>query len=302
MSVPFNYEYINAASSQLNPSTMHAANTALTRYFSRYLIQKAIAVFDWELPKDWGRDYMLYCLYLFGHVAIVNTDEFGKIPQACTLSGFDVFYQPVDVLIANRLIRQTEYRLHENAELIKLTPDYGGIYDKILYYASMMALISEDASVNLYNSKLSYVFAAANKSSAESFKKMFDNIASGEPAVVVDKKLFLDDGSPAWESFQQNVRNNYITGDLLEDLRKVENDFCTDVGIPNANLTKRERMITDEVNANNIETSANAELWLDTLHNCIRQVEQTFPELTGAIQVDWRHPPEVPEMEVPADE
>lgn len=295
MSVPFLYEYINAGTSQYNPSTMHAANTALTNYFARYLTQKAIAVFEWTMPENWGRDYMLYGLYLFGHVAMVRTDEFGIIPQVCTLSGYDVFYRPVKCLIANRLIVQHEFTLHEDAELVKLTPDYGGIYDKILYYASMMSLIAEDAGVNLVNSKLSYVFAANNKQSAEGLKKMFDRIASGEPAVFADKKLFNDDGTPAWATFQQNVSGNYITGDLLADLRTVENDFCTDVGIPNANLTKRERMITDEVNANNIETSATAELWLDTLQRCIRDVERTFPEMAGQLAVDWRHAPVVEE-------
>ena len=302
MSVPFYYDHINAATSQVNPSTMHASNTALSWYFSRYLTQKAISVFNWDIPEEWGRDYMLYGLYLFGHIAMVRTPEYGIIPQVCTLSGYDVFYRPTRALIGNPLIREKEFTLHKDAELLKLTPDYGGIFDKIQYYASMMSLIAEDAGVNLVNSKLSYVFAAGNKTSAESLKKMFDGIASGEPAVFADKKLYHDDGTPAWETFQQNVRNNYITGDLLQDLRTVENDFCTDVGIPNANLTKRERMITDEVNANNIETSATAELWLDTMHRCIRDIERTFPELTGRIRVDWRHPPEVPMQEVVMDE
>lgn len=302
MSAPFMYDHINAATSQVNPSTMHASNTALTWYFSRYLTQKAIAVFDWELPENWGRDYMLYALYLFGHVAMVKTPEYGVIPQACTLSGYDVFYRPTRVCIGNPLIREKEYRLHENAELLKLTPDYGGIYDKIQYYASMMSLIAEDVGVNLVNSKLSYVFAATSKTSAESLKKMFDGIASGEPAVFADRKLYHDDGTPAWETFQQNVANNYITSDLLVDLRRVENDFCTDVGIPNTNTQKAERMVVDEVNANNVETTATAEGWLDTMHRCINDIERTFPELTGKITVDWRHDPFEKEVETYVEE
>lgn len=291
MSVPFMYDHINAATSQVNPSTMHASNNALTIYFARYLTQKAVSVFEWTIPEEWGRDYMLYALYLFGHVAMVKTNEYGIIPQACTLSGYDVFYRPTRVLIGNPLIKEKEYRLHSKAELLKLTPDYGGIYDKILYYASMMSLIAEDAGVNLVNSKLSFVFAPTSKSAAEAYKKMFDAIGSGEPASFVDRKLFHDDGSPAWAEFTQNLQQNYITDRLLVDLRRVENDFCTDVGIPNTNTQKAERMVVDEVNANNIETSATAELWLDTMHRCIDDIERTFPELSGKIAVDWRHSP-----------
>lgn len=291
MSVPFMYDHINAATSQVNPSTMHASNNALTVYFARYLTQKAVSVFEWTIPEEWGRDYMLYALYLFGHVALVKTNEYGIIPQACTLSGYDVFYRPTRVLIGNPLIREKEYRLHSQAELLKLTPDYGGIYDKILYYASMMSLIAEDAGVNLVNSKLSFVFAPTSKSAAEAYKKMFDSIGSGEPASFVDRKLFHDDGSPAWAEFTQNLQQNYITDRLLVDLRRIENDFCTDVGIPNTNTQKAERMVVDEVNANNIETSATAELWLDTMHRCIDDIERTFPEMAGKIAVDWRHSP-----------
>lgn len=39
--------------------------------------------------------------------------------------------------------------------------------------------------------------------------------------------------------------------------------FDTDIGIPNANTDKRERLITDEVNSNNAETLSKCALWLD---------------------------------------
>ena len=78
---------------------------------------------------------------------------------------------------------------------------------------------------------------------------------------------------------------------MLNDLRAVENDFCTHVGIPNANITKRERLVTDEVNANNIETATLAEGWLDTIRESIDEAVGVFPELNGRISVEWRHDP-----------
>lgn len=35
----------------------------LSWMFQRYLMQKAISVFRWELPDTWDKDYFLYCLY-----------------------------------------------------------------------------------------------------------------------------------------------------------------------------------------------------------------------------------------------
>jgi hypothetical protein len=90
MNLPFYYDYKNARNSTINPSTVHVRDTGLQRYFARYLLQKTISVFKWDMPKTWSRNYLLYTLYCWGYVAVINTDKFGVIPQQCTLGGFDV--------------------------------------------------------------------------------------------------------------------------------------------------------------------------------------------------------------------
>ena len=74
--------------------------------------------------------------------------------------------------------------------------------------------------------------------------------------------------------------------DLISDLRKIEAEFDTKIGIPNANTDKRERLIADEVNANNFETSAMVNMWLDNIRLGIEQAEELFGALD--ISVDWR--------------
>lgn len=287
---PIFYDYQNATISQTTPNTVHVKNVGLTRFFQRYLLQKAISVFKWKMPSTWSRDYFLYTLYCRGFIAIVNTDKFGVIPQGCGLKGYNVFYQPRSVIIQNPLISQTlEPEIGRNCVLLKLQPDFCGIMDLVSFYAQEMALASEAVDVNLLNSKLSYVFTASNKNAAESLKKLYDRIASGEPAVVVDKALYNDDGTVCWEAFQQNVGQNYIVSDLLSDLRKIEAEFDTKVGIPNANTDKKERLISDEVNANNVETRNLPELWLESLRQGCEEARKMF----GIdLSVDWRNNPE----------
>lgn len=286
---PYFYDYQNAIISQTTPNTVHVKNVGLTRFFQRYLLQKAISVFKWKMPSMWSRDYFLYTLYCWGFIAIVNTDKFGVIPQGCGLKGYNVFYQPRSVIIQNPLINQTlEPEIGRNCVLLKLQPDFCGIMDLVSFYAQEMALASEAVDVNLLNSKLSYVFTASNKNAAESLKKLYDRIASGEPAVVVDKALYNDDGTVCWEAFQQNVGQNYIVSDLLSDLRKIEAEFDTKVGIPNANTDKKERLISNEVNANNVETRNLPELWLESLRQGCEEARKMF----GIdLSVDWRNDP-----------
>ena len=118
---------------------------------------------------------------------------------------------------------------------------------------------------------------------------MFDRVTNGEPAVVIDKNLFDDEGKPNWTPFNQSIKESYIVSDVLSDMRKIEALFDTDVGIPNANTDKRERLVTDEVNANNVETATRCELWLESLKKGCDDVRAMF----GVdISVDWRVNPQ----------
>lgn len=286
--IPAMYDYVNCINASSSPSTVHCKNTALGFYYRRYLLQKAMSLYEWKLPETWNKAYFLYVLYCWGYIAVVNTNKFGVIPQGCGLTGYDIYYQPTHALITNPLLRGTlQPRIGTQCEIIKLQPDYGGIMDMVSYYADMLALCAESVGVNLVNSHLAYVFTAKNKSGAESFKKLYDQVASGEPCVVIDKNLYQDDGSKAWEAFEQNLGQNYIAGDVLSDMRKIESMFDTDIGIPNANTDKRERLVTDEVNANNIETASKCAMWLEHIKESVAKVNKMF----GLdISVNWRFP------------
>ena len=284
---PVFYDHQNIVLSEISPSTVHSQNTQLVHYYKRYLLQKAMSVFKWKIPEHWNRDYLLYSLYCWGVVAVFNTDRFGVIPQMCGLGGYGVFYQPTRAIIANPLINQSiEARIGETCELLKLQPDFGGIMDMVAQYAELMALTSEMVSMNVVNSKLSYVFTSGNKAAAESFKKLYDQVSEGNPAAVVDKHLLTDDGKPRWEAFTQNASQNFIADKVWEIMRKLQNAFDTEIGIPNANSEKKERMITDEVNANNTETFTRSQMILDHLQESCEAVRKMFGI---EISVDWRY-------------
>ena len=209
--IPALYDYRNLYNSSFAPSTIHAQDTGLAFYFQRYLIQKIMAVFEFKgIPKNWDKSYFMYSLFIFGFVAVVKTDRYGVIPQHCSLSGYNIYYRPTNAVIANPLLRGImEPRIGTECALIKMQPDYGGAWDIVAYYADLMALATESLGTNLVNSKLAYVFGAEDKNMAESFKKLYDTVASGEPAVFVDKQLFDEEGNPRWLTFDQNLKQNY---------------------------------------------------------------------------------------------
>ena len=287
MSAPYDYTYINAANSMVSPSTVHCKNASLTWYFRRYLIQKAIAVFKWEMPEAWDQDFFRYALYARGYLAIVRTDKFGVIPTLCTLGGYNVFYRPKYAVITNPLLSGIlQPNIDEQCVIIRLQPDYGSIMDLVNYYADLMSLCGEAAAMNIVNSKLSYVAGARSKAAAESLKKIYDELQAGNPLAVYDKTL-EDSDKPMFDFFSQNLKENFIAPDILQAMRKIEQEFLTRIGLPNTNTEKRERLTDDEVNANNTETKALADLWLDTINRECAKARKMFG--IKALSAEWRY-------------
>ena len=283
------YEYINLYNASRSPSTVHVKNSRLRNYFRKYLMQKAISVFKWQLPDEWDKDYFLYTLYGAGFIAILDTDRYGVICQQCAPGGYNLYYRPSYVIVTNPLLPTMTLNIDRDCVLVKLQPDYSSICDIVGYYADQLALASEAMGVNLVNTKSGIVFGAENKAQAEAYKKMFDNLSEGDPATVIGKNLLNDDGSPSWFPFVASVKESYVTSDILSDMRKIEAMYDTDIGIPNANTDKRERLISDEVNANNVETATRCELWLETVR---KEFEKANAMFGLNLSVDWRVNPQ----------
>lgn len=286
---PYSYDAINGYNSIISPSTVHVKNTGLARFFKRFLLQEAESVFDWKAPEEWDNNYFLTVLYCMGYFAVIDTPQYGIIPQHAGIGGFTVQYQPYYITIGNPLLPGiSRLNIGKDCEVVRLSPDWCGIYDLVDYYGDLMALCAETAGVNVLNSKFSFIFSADNKASAESYKKLYDAVASGEPMAVADKDLFDDDGNLRVNLFVQDVGRSFIADKLLDCLRTIRTMFLTDIGIPNANTDKKERLITDEVNANNFETRAKASLWLDELKKSIERTRKFYGKSKRWLDVDWR--------------
>lgn len=289
--LPFNWIDINLAQSAGSPSTMHCRNNLLVDYFSRYLIQRAMSVFKFDLPESVDERYFKYTLFCNGFIILTYDDLFGAIAHFGSLYERDMYYRPkkAEIILTDTdaSLSKTLSRIlidpdpnNVNAVLLTLQENYNSIMDLVFFHAERLSLLFEAFDINVTNSKLSYVFGTDKKSMSETFKKAFDEIQEGNPALVIDKDMFTEDGKPLWTAFFNNLRQNYIGSDLMIDIKKVLNDFDTSIGIPNANTEKRERITTDEVNSNNVEALTLIELWNDNMNKCFKRA--------GDLMQDWK--------------
>lgn len=256
------------------------SRAVLIQYWRKYLLQKAMSVYKWTMPKQWSSNYFKYLLYCNGYVSVLYTAMYGWIPQRCALTGLNLYEEPDGILIQNSFINNIQRKIGDGCTLFRFNPDYTGAMDIVDVYATQLAELHLTAYSNMQNTKVSFVLTAEDKKQAENMKKMFDQVLSGELAVTVK-----DSGTGRWDVFSQNVKQNYVVSDILTDMRKLLNMFNTDFGIPNANTEKRERLIQDEVNANNGDTKSLPQLRLDSFKQTCKQLNNIAGE--ELMSVDW---------------
>lgn len=299
MYTPLNYEQINVINGSYNPSMVKSYNNATFDFWQRSLFQRATSVLKFTLPEEWQgnvRDFFLYCLFKYGYVAVSESAEFGKFFQPCSLAGYDFYYQPTRALIANP-IYNADLKIHDECELIKLTPDYFGVFDIINFYAEKLATLDNAINMSLINNKFSWLVAAKNKAAAEAMKKIFDQINEGKPAVFFDRALLNDSAtkSEPWQFLERkNLKESYLTTDQLKDFQTILNNFDSEIGIPTIPYEKAERMVTSEAESRTVDSTSRSIIWLECLQSSMKLVNNKY-DLNLAVELRYK-------QEVQADE
>lgn len=281
--VPLNYDQINNIEGHLQPSMLKYCNTVTYAYWQRSLFQRAISTIDFKnLPEAWEasvRDFFYWCIFAYGHVGVFNTDEFGLAFQPGAFYGFDFYYQPTEYLVTNPKLNK-RFKIHEECEIIKLTPDFRGIWDIISYYAMLLSALDSGINSSIINSKFAYLMGAKNKAAAETLKKIFDKISGGEPAVVFDQSLLQMDPQSkeeAWSFLERsNLKQSYITTDLLMDRSTLLSSFDAEIGITSLPYNKKERLVTAEAESRQQDSTARLMVWKATLDSSLKLVNNMF--------------------------
>lgn len=281
--IPLNYKQINNIEGHLQPSMLKYCNSITFAYWQRSLFQRAISTINFKgLPEQWEasvRDFFYWCIFAYGFVGVFDSEEFGLSFQPGALYGFDFYYQPTEFIVANPKLNK-RFKIHEQAEIIKLTPDYRGIWDIISYYAMLLSALDSGITMSIVNNKFAFLMGAKNKAAAEALKKIFDKIASGEPAVVFDNNLLpLDPQSKEepWSFLDRpNLKQSYLTTDQLMDRQTLLSAFDAEIGIKSLPYNKKERLVTAEAESREQDSTARLMVWKNTLDSSLKLVNNMF--------------------------
>ena len=257
----------------MQPADVEGLNNTSVIYYTTECLKKLFGVYEIEnIPEGWDRDYMLERIFLDGKLCITDTAA-GVLPLQCGVSGINVFNHPTTCNIANPVLGSFDRTIGVDCALVKLQYNYIGVWPIINRYAAMLAMCDSSICVNLINTKAAAIFGAESKAEAESYKKMYDQISRGEPAVFVGEGLAK---KLAERLVFNRVKEQYIAADVEDLKQRLMDDFLSDIGINNANTDKRERLNTYEVVSNTQEVRSGAEHWLENVNEGFDEANKMF--------------------------
>lgn len=286
MYYPLNYNKVTWVRGHYSPANVKSFNNVTYSYWERDLYQKFISVFDFTIPDEWNgstRDFFMWCLVRFGYVIVSKNDEFGYFFQPASPKGYNLYYQPTQMVVGNPILHKT-FTIGEDCEVLKVTPDYWGLWDIISYYAEKLSTLDVSINTNIINSKFAFVAGARNKADAEALKTVADRINKGETGVIVDKALKPVnpiDGKeePFFVTTFQDVKGNYILDGLLRERQSILNDFYNTISITTLPYEKAERFVSSEAESKTAESMARMRTIKETIDSSIVNIKKLYPDI-----------------------
>lgn len=222
-------------------------NNATVIDYADRLKMLAISLFSWEgLDEVFGYGasrFLEIALYRYGKACFVKDNELGYLVLNAAPSGkLNLYYLPTKIN-AYSTEHSKQYDMDEvvyimNNDLQKPTYDTLSLFSRRLYE------VERTMDVNLQAQKTP-ILIEGDKNTLLTLKNVYMNYSGNTPVIYGNKNFDI--------SNKVNVLKTdapFII-DKLEDYKhELWNDCMTFLGIKNANTSKRERLITSEVESN----------------------------------------------------
>lgn len=260
-----------------NPKEVQGISNSSYLYYRQQLYLKIQSLFKFEdIPQSWDIDYLNDNLWRSGFLSCVEYHEQTYLLMSGKY-GINPYNKPTSIIIANPVLGNFEREIGKDGELLYfnyVNGYFASVEPLVKRYALLLAQCDASVNINLMNSRVAHVFQANSDSELKTYQKIYDNVTQGKPAVFLKKgnETLLNDTKNDF----LNVKNTYIANDILLTKQTIYHEFLSEIGIDNANIDKRERLNTDEVNSNNYEIKSLVSLWYDNLSRCIERINKTF--------------------------
>ena len=156
-----------------------------------------------------------------------------------------------------------------NAVIIRNNDDMLPTSPTIQLYAYKLTNIERTIDTNILAQKIPTVVKCSDKQRL-SFKNAINQRNDNEPVIYADKSMNTD------EMTTLDIKAPIVFDKLQIQKHAVWNECMTYLGINNANMDKRERLVDDEVQANNEQVQASEDIFLKARQKACEEINRIF--------------------------
>lgn len=245
-------------------------NSAFMMYFS-YLTNILLSRYEWEnLPDTMNARFLELCCFEDGKAVLVNDEEYGEINlRYAEADKLNIYQMPTEIQGYSLDFRR-DYNLNDVALVFNnylRQPDLPIVCE----YAMRLYEIRRTIDINVRVQKTPLLITCPDNKKL-TMKNIYMKYDGNEPIIYGYNDTFNDS-----EFKVIKTDATFIGNEMSELMNKIIDEFMTRYGINNANTDKRERLITDEVNANNQLVGLSADIGL----LCRQEAADKFNSLYG---------------------
>lgn len=210
------------------------------QYFNR-LTELATTVFEWEnLPDTVDSRFLELALFTDGYCVFFYDDVVGYLCLRCTLGGTLSVYDIPNERMAYAPNGYQNILNQSNSVIIFNNFLHTNNVLEVQTYAKRLYNIDRTIDVNI-NAQKTPILIQASENQRLSLKNLYMKYEGNEPYIFADNTLNKD--------CLQVLRTDapYVCDKLFDLKTNIWNEYLTYIGIPNASVQKRERLIRDEV-------------------------------------------------------
>lgn len=254
-------------------------NATYLQYYMR-LAELSMSMFEWRgLPDSIDPRFLELTLFEDGAAVFFRDEELGYLALQCAVNGgFNVYRVPLNRRAYAVNGYQKTLNINDSVIIYNNALRTNSMLD-VAAFADRLYNIDRTIDVNV-NAQKTPILIKCPESQRLTMENIYQQYDGNQPVILGDKAL-----NPG-EFAVLKTDAPYMADKLYTLKTQLWNEALTYLGIPNINIQKKERLLTDEVERNQGGTIASRYSRLEARRQACREINRMFPDLN--VQCDYR--------------
>lgn len=251
-------------------NTLMANGATYVQYYNR-LMELSMSMFEWKnLPDTVDERYLELGLFSSGCMVFFKDDVIGELALNMTYQGgFDIYGEPTRRRAYSRYNQFQTTLDKDNSVIIWNNMLRTNSALDVQMFAYRLYNLDRIVDINA-NAQKTPVLITCDEKQKLTMKNLYMQYEGNYPVIFGDSNLDI-------KSLSVLKTDAPFVGDKIYDLKvKIWNEALTYLGISNINITKKERMITDEVIRNQGGTIASRYSRLESRRRAVKKINKMF--------------------------